>query len=214
MPAAPGAVADEPRLLDVATGQLHRVDHAGGGDDRGAVLIVVENRNVHQFAQALLDDETLRRLDVLEIDAAERGAEKFHRVDEFLGVLGSDFQIDRIDVREAFEENRLAFHHGFGGERAEIAEAEDRGAVGNDGDHVAASGVVVGGRGIGGDRLDRNGDARRIGEREIALRRHRLGGDDLQLAGPPARVEQQRLLIGDRVALGGAVGGLGHEIGS
>ena len=70
-----GAVADQPRRLDVAAGQLHRVDHAGGGDDRGAVLIVVEHRNVHQFAQALLDDETLRRLDVLQIDAAERGAE-------------------------------------------------------------------------------------------------------------------------------------------
>ena len=70
-----GAVADEARLLDVAAGQLHRVDHAGGGDDRGAVLVVVKDGDVHQFAQALLDDEALRRLDVLEVDAAERGAE-------------------------------------------------------------------------------------------------------------------------------------------
>ena len=62
-------------------------------------------------------------------------------------------------------------------------------------------GVVVGRRGIGGDRLHRHGDAGRIGERQIALRRHRLGGDDLQLAGPPARVEQQRFLIGDGIAL-------------
>jgi hypothetical protein len=108
------------------------------------------------------------------------------------------------------EEHRLAFHHRFGGERAEIAEAEDRGAVGDDGDHVAASGVVVGGRRIGGDRLDRNGDARRIGEREIALRRHGFGRHDLELAGAPARMEQQRLLIGDRVTMRDAVGGLGH----
>ena len=41
------------------------------GDDRGAVLVVVEHRDVHQFAQPLLDDEAVRSLDVLQIDAAE-----------------------------------------------------------------------------------------------------------------------------------------------
>ena len=41
------------------------------GDDRGAVLVVVKHRDVEQLAQPLLDDEALRRADVLEIDAAE-----------------------------------------------------------------------------------------------------------------------------------------------
>ena len=169
------AVADQARRLDVAAGQLHRIDHAGRGDDRGAVLIVVEDGNVHQFAQALLDDEALGRLDVLQIDAAERRPEIAHAVDEGFGVLGVDFQIDGIDVGEALEQHRLAFHHRLGGERAEIAEAEDRRAVGDHRDHVAAHGIVEGRRGVGMDRFDRHGDARRIGERQIALRRHRLG---------------------------------------
>ena len=56
-----------------------RVDQAGGGDDGGAVLVVVEDRDVHQFAQPLLDDEAVGRLDVLEIDAAEGGPEIAHR---------------------------------------------------------------------------------------------------------------------------------------
>ena len=105
------AVADEPRRLDVAAGEMHGVDHAGGGDDRGAVLIVVEDRNVHHLAQALLDVEALRRLDVLEIDAAERRAEIFHRVDEFVRVFGPDLEVDGVDVGEALEQDRLAFHH-------------------------------------------------------------------------------------------------------
>ena len=75
-------------------------------------------------------------------------------------------------------------------------------------------GVVVGGRRVGGDRLDRHGDAGRIGEREIALRRHRLGGDDLELARPPAGVELQRLLIGDRGALARSVGLSSHALSS
>ncbi len=66
-----GAVADELRDLMSRPVSMQRVEHAGGGDDRRAVLIVMEDRNVHQVAQPLLDDETLRRLDVFEIDAAE-----------------------------------------------------------------------------------------------------------------------------------------------
>ena len=74
-----GAVDHELRLGHVAAGQMQRVDQPRGGDDRGAVLIVMEDRNVHQLAQALLDDEALGRLDVLQIDAAERRPEIANR---------------------------------------------------------------------------------------------------------------------------------------
>ncbi len=160
-----GAVADELGGLEVAAGQLQRVDQAGGGDDCGAVLVVMEDRDVHQLAQAAFDDETFRRLDILEVDAAEGGAEETYAVDEFVDVFGIDFKVDRIDVGEALEENGLAFHDRLRGERPEIAEAEDRRTVGDDGHHVAARRVVVGGGGIGGDRLDRHRHARRIGQR-------------------------------------------------
>ena len=79
MPAAPAPLTTSRVVVDVAAGQMQRVDQPGGGDDRRAVLIVVEDRNVHQLAQALLDDEALGRLDVLEIDAAERRPEIAHR---------------------------------------------------------------------------------------------------------------------------------------
>ena len=140
-----GAVANEPRVSDVAPGQMHGVDHPRGGDDRRAVLIVMKDGNVHHLAQALLDVEALRRLDVFEIDPAKRRPKIFHRIDEFVRILGPDFQVDRIDVGESLEQHRLAFHHRLRSKRAEVAEAEDRRAVGNDRDHVAACRVVVGG---------------------------------------------------------------------
>ena len=98
-----GAVADQLGVLNVAPGQIERIDQSGGGDNRGAVLVVMEHRDVHQFAQALLDDEAFRRLDVFEIDAAPAGAEIADAIDELVGVLGGDFQIDGVDVGEAFE---------------------------------------------------------------------------------------------------------------
>ena len=200
------AVADDLGRLDVAAGQIERIEQAGGGDDRGAVLVVMENGDVHQFAQALLDDEALGRLDVFEIDAAPAGAEEFDAIDEFVRVLGRDFEIDRVDIGEALEQHRLAFHHRLGRQRAEIAEAENGGAVGDDGDEIALHGQVVGFARVLRDRQHRHGDAGRIGQRQIALRRHRLGGDDLKLAGPAHAMELQGFLIGESRA--GTAGGL------
>ena len=67
-------------------------------------------------------------------------------------------------------------------------------------------GVVVGGVLIGGDRQHRDRDAGRIGERKVALRRHRLGGHDFELAGPALAVKQQGFLIGEDRALVAAFG--------
>jgi len=68
------------------------------------------------------DDEAFRCLDILEIDAAETGAEIAHRIDELVDFLGIDLEIDRIDIGEALEKDRLAFHHRLRGEGTEIAE--------------------------------------------------------------------------------------------
>ena len=196
MPAAPAPLQTSLVFSIVAAGQLERVDQAGGGDDGGAVLIVMKHRDVEQLAQLLLDDEAFRRLDVLEIDAAPALAEKFHAIDELVRIFGRYFKIDGIDVGEALEQHRLAFHHRLGRQRAAIAETENGGAVGDDGDEVALGGIVVGERLICGDGEHRNGDAGRIGEREVALRRHRLGGHHFELSRPALAVKQQRFLVG------------------
>ena len=192
------AVADEARGLDVAPCQMNCIDHARGDNNRRPMLIVVKDGNVHRLPQALLDVEAFGRLDVLEIDPPERRPEIFHRVDEFFRVFRRDLEVDRVDVGETLEQHRLALHHRLGGQRPEIAEAEDRGSVRDDGDQVAARGVVIRSRGIGGDRLDRNRHSRRIGQRQIALRCHGLCRDNLEFAGTAARVKMERLLVGDR----------------
>ncbi|MDQ1232201.1 hypothetical protein QE379_003627 [Sphingomonas sp. SORGH_AS 879] len=93
---------------------------------------------------------------------------------------------------------------GLRGESAEIAEAQDRGAVGDDGDQIALGGIVIGGGGVFGDGEHGHRDAGRIGQRQVALRRHRLGRDDLDLAGASLGMEQQGLALGELV--GGFVG--------
>ena len=197
-----GAVDHEACVLERAAGDVERVDQPGGGDDRGAVLVVVEHRDVHELAQALLDDEAAGRLDVLEVDAAEGRLEQAHAVDEVVDVLGVDLEVDRVDVGEALEQDRLAFHHGLGAERAEVAEAEHRGAVRDHRDEVALGGVLVDLGRVVADREAGRGDARRVGEREVALGGQGLGRRDLDLARPAAPVHLERLVVGDRDAVG------------
>jgi hypothetical protein len=56
---------------DVLADIVQAVEYSGADDDRSAVLIVVEDRNLHALAQLALDLEALRRLDVFEVDAAK-----------------------------------------------------------------------------------------------------------------------------------------------
>ena len=202
MPADAGAVDHQLGVAQFAAGQVAGVDQPGRGDDRGAVLVVVEHRDVHQFAQPLLDDEAFRRLDVLQVDAAEAGQEA-DGVDDLVDVFRVDLQVDAVDVGEALEQRDLAFHHRLRGDRAEIAEAEHGGAVRDHGDHVALGGVVVGQRRIAGDVQAGLRDARRIGQRQVARRGDRLGDAGFQLAGTPRRVQGERFL--DRDARGSCI---------
>jgi hypothetical protein len=175
--------------------------------DGGAVLVVVEDRDLHALAQLLLDVEALGRLDVFEVHAAERGLERGDDVDELVGVAFGEFDVEHVDAGELLEEAALAFHHRLAGERADVAEAEHRRAVGDDADEVGARGVFGRERGVFFDREARIGHTGRVGEREIALVHQRLGRHDRDLAaGGRAVVFERR--IAKRLFGGGKLGGV------
>jgi hypothetical protein len=72
---------------------------------------------------------------------------------------------------------------------------EDGGAVGDHGDKVGARGI-----GRGGVRIVANGeagcgDARRIGQRQVALVAERLGRLDLEFSRPRIAMIKQRVLV-------------------
>ena len=164
------------------TGDLARVDQAGGSDDRRAVLVIVEDRNVEIVTQTAFNDEAFRRLDVLQIDATKSRADIADRGDELLDLFRRDFDVDRIHIRETFEKDRLALHNRLRRHRAKITQTQNGRAVGNHGNHIAFGGIVVSEVFILGDGQNRHSNARRISERQIALGRHWLGCDDGKLS--------------------------------
>ena len=156
------------------------------------MLVVVEHRDIEFCAQRRLDLEARRGGDVFEIDAAKGRRDRDHRVDEFLRRFGVHFDIEHVDIGEALEQHRLAFHHRLAGERADVAEAEHGRAVGDDRHQVALGGVAIGGLRVDGDGAHRLGHAGRVGQREVLLAGAGLGGLDADLAGLWQRVIVER----------------------
>ena len=111
-----------------------------------------------------------------------------------------ELEVVDVDVGEVLEQAGLALHHRLAGERADVAEAQHRGAVGDDRDQVAARRVLPGELRVLRDLQARLGDAGRIRERQVALGDQRLGRDDLDLPGPPSAVVVERVVSTDHLA--------------
>ena len=84
------------------------------------MLVVVKDRDVHLFAQALFDDETVGGLDVLKVDATERRPKQLDSIDELVRVFGVQLKVNAIHIGERLEEDSFALHHRLGGERPDV----------------------------------------------------------------------------------------------
>ena len=189
-----GAREDDANVLDLLADDLERVEQGGAGNDRRAVLVVVEDRDAQRLAQRLFDVETVGRANVLEVDPADRRLEELAELDDVVGILRTHLEIEHVEVGELLEEIPFAFHHGLAGDRPDVAEAEHRGAVGDDGDEVALGRVRVREIVVALDLETRLGHARRVGERQVPLVGQRLGRHDGDLARPTGRMVVERVL--------------------
>ena len=174
---------DQLDFFRVFAGHFHGVEHGCADGDGGAMLVVVKDRNLHALAQLALDVKTVRRLDVFEVDGTKGGFERGNDLDQLGRVFFVDFDVKHIDAGELLEQHALAFHHRLGGQRANVAQAQHGGAVGDDGDQIAPAGVFEGGVRVFDDFFAGRGHAGRVSQRQVALVGQLLGGGNGDLAG-------------------------------
>ncbi|VGP32250.1 hypothetical protein SB00610_01831 [Klebsiella quasipneumoniae subsp. similipneumoniae] len=191
----PGAGDHHPHVGQILLNDAQAVEDRRGADDRRAVLIVVENRNIHPLAQLLLNVETLRRFNIFEVDTAEGRLEGGDDVNEFIRVQLIDFDIKHIDAGEFLKQDAFALHHRLAGQRADVTESQHRGAVGDHRHQVAAGGIFVGRQRIFFNFQTGGRDARRVGQRQIALGGERFGRRDLDFSGNRKFVEVEGALF-------------------
>ena len=154
------------------------------------MLVVVEDGDAHALLEFGLDFEAGGGGDVFEVDAAEGRLELFDRFDQLLGVGAAlvvedlaEAERHGVDVGEALEEHRFAFHDGQPGFGADVAEPEDGGAVAHHRDEIPAGGVFPDVLGMILDLEAGLGDAGGVGERKLETGAAGLGRLDGDLAG-------------------------------
>jgi hypothetical protein len=130
-----------------------------------------------------LDVEAFGGLDILEVDAAEGRFERGDDVDQLVDIGFVDLDVEESMAANFLKSTPLPSITGLAASAPRSPEAEDGGAVGDDADQVGARGVIGGRRRIGDDLLAGEGDARRIGHRQIVLVGQDLGRADGNLTG-------------------------------
>ena len=128
MPEAPAPLNTSHFVKSLAH-YFDRIQQRGSRDDCRPVLVVVEDRNLHRLLQSLFNVEAFRRLDVLQIDAAKRRLQQLADFNNFVRIVGVEFDIENINVGEPFEQNALPFHDGLARQSADIAQPKHSGPV-------------------------------------------------------------------------------------
>ena len=162
---------DDRQVAERFSTTLTALQQGSQGHDRGAVLVVVEDRDVEPLLEPSLDLEAPRGRDVLEVDAAVRRGDAGDGLDDLVDGAGLHAHRHGVDVGEVLEEDRLALHDGHRRERADVPEPEHRRAVADDGHGVAAARVDVGEGRVDGDGPGDVGDAGRVEQGRGRLRR-------------------------------------------
>jgi hypothetical protein len=206
-----GAGDDDAHRVVVLAGEPHRVLQRGEHDDRGAVLVVVEHRDVQPLLEPLLDLEAARSGDVLEVDATEARREPHDRLDDLVDIGRVEADRDGVDAAELLEQHGLALHHRHRRARPDVAEPEHGSAVRDDCHRVRGPGVVAVQRRVLGDRLAHPGDTRGVSQGQLDGTVQRDRRRDLHLAAgvqlEDGVVRAGILQIGHRVKCN-------HEVGS
>ena len=112
------------------------------------MLVIVKDWDFHAFTQLALNIKTIGRFNVFQVNAAKGRLKRRNDLDQSIRIKLVDFNVKHINARKLFKEHRLAFHDWLGGQRADIAKPQHRGAVGDHANQIPPGGVAKGIHGI------------------------------------------------------------------
>ena len=100
-------------IFEGLAGHVQRVLGCGPHDNSGAVLVIVENGDVHALAANAFDGEAVGRLDVFEVNCTKSRFKSTDDVSELFRIGLVDLDVETVDRGEFLEQDRFAFHHRF-----------------------------------------------------------------------------------------------------
>ena len=188
-----GTVDNDSDILQPLAHHFQGVGEPRQGDDGGAVLIVVEDGDVAPLLQLPLNLKAPGGGDILQIHAAEGPGQQGHGVHDLVHVVAADAQGNGVHAAEGLEQDAFALHDGHPRLRADVAQSQDGGAVGDHRHGVPPAGQLVALADVLLDLQAGLGHAGGVGQGQRLLAVHLGPGRHLQLA-PPLGMQAQGFL--------------------
>src|SRR5512146_2630420 len=107
------------------TDNFQSIGKASRRDDRGPVLVIMENGDIQHLFEFFLDVEALRRFDIFKIDPAKSRRDRRNYLDNFIRIVAVYLNIEYIHIRELLKKNAFTFHHGLPSQCTTVAKAQD-----------------------------------------------------------------------------------------
>ena len=179
-----GAGGHDFHVFDLLADKLERIEKTGQRDHGCAVLVIVEHRNIAALFELLFNLKASGCGDILQVHAAERACQHCDSIDNIVNIFAAHAKRDCVHAAECLEEHALALHDRHTGFRTDIAEAENRRAVGHDSHCVPAAGQFIALVDVLLDLQAGLGNAGRVRQRQRFLIVHRRAGGHFELALP------------------------------
>ena len=137
------AVDDDLDVADLLFNDLQGVNQRGSHHDGSAMLVVMEYGDIADFLQLAFYLETAGSADIFQVDAAKAAGNQVDGAYQLVNILAADADGERIHIGKGLEQGALALHNGHAGFGADIAQAQNGGAVGDNGHQVVAAGQLI-----------------------------------------------------------------------
>ncbi len=182
-PCRAAARADNLDVFKLLTHHMQRICRRRAHNNRCAVLVVMKDRDAHALTADFLHNKAVRRFDVLKVDRSKGWLQRTNNLGQLHRVALVHFDIKAINPCKFLEQDSLAFHHGLGRQRADIAKAQHSRAVCHHSHKVSAGRVTACICWIFSNFDTGLRDTRRVSTGEVASVCHRLRRADLKLPG-------------------------------
>ena len=178
------AAGDDPDFLFLLADHLQGVHHTGQCNNGGAVLVIMENRDIAYFLKPALDLKASGSGNILQVNTAKGSGNQGNGTHDLVYILALNAQREGIYITKGLEEDTFAFHNGHAGLRTDVSQSQDRCSVRNDRAQIVTpcKGIRLADVFLDGKTGLRHAGC--IGKGQIIFGRYRNGRDDLYFPAP------------------------------
>ena len=183
-----GAAEDHPHLVDLLPDDLQRVQEAAAAMmavpcwsswKTGMSMVSLSVFSMTKHSGALMSSRLM---------PPTVGSRSWQNRMTSSGILGVDLDVEDVDAGEPLEEDALPLHDRLGRQGPDVPETQHGRPVGHHRHQVAPGGVEEGVVRVLLDLQAGIGHTGAVGQRELPLGGHGLGGHDLDFSRPPSLV--------------------------